>query len=165
MRNARPRHKADPLQNPVGRAIAMKALREDMLAIGIRCLTAPHGSEQRELLAKLAYMLGIGAEVAAVAKVLGDNRAGLHQSLAEVVRMACDGCRWDDAWAAQLQLALEVSAEVMLDNAALAMLVAPGAKGLADDITTGRIRLDAIAPLQWPQHYETNSCQRTSAGA
>lgn len=155
----------DPLQNPVGRAIAMKALRQDMLDIGIKCLTVEHGSEQRALLARLAFMLGVGAEVAAVAKVLGDNRAGLHQSLAEVIRMACDDCRWDDAWAAQLQLALEVSAEVMLDNAVLAMQMVPGARALADDITNGRIRPDAIEPLQWPQGNEKDSCRRTMAVA
>lgn len=159
------RRKADPLQNPVGRAVALQALRQDMLSIGIKCLMAPHGSEQRELLAQLAFMLGIGAEVAAMATVLGDNRAGLHQSLKEVVLMACDGCRWDDAWAAQLQLALEVSAEVMMENTALAMRVMPGARALADDITAGRIRRDAIAPLEWPQHCEKNSCQRLQVAA
>lgn len=141
------RRKADPLQNPVGRAVALQALRQDMLSIGIKCFMAPHGSEQRELLAQLAFMLGIGAEVAAAVPVLGNNREGLHQSLAEVVRMACNGCRWDDAWAAQLQLALEVSAELMTENPRLAMLVFPGAQGLAKDIQDGRIRQDAIAPL------------------
>lgn len=143
----------------------MKALRQDMLDIGIKCLTVEHGSEQRALLARLAFMLGVGAEVAAVAKVLGDNRAGLHQSLAEVVRMACDGCRWDDAWAAQLQLALEVSAEVMLDNTQWAMLVLPGARALADDISAGRIRPDAIEPLVLPENYENDSCKRLPAMA
>ena len=67
------------------------------------------------------------AEVAAVVPVAGDNRAGLHQALAEVVRMACDGARWDASWAAQLSLALEVSAEVMLQDAVHATAVAPGA--------------------------------------
>lgn len=145
------RRKADPLQSPVGRAVALQALRQDMLSIGIKCFMAPHGSEQRELLAQLAFMLGIGAEVAAAVPVLGNNREGLHQSLAEVVRMACNGCRWDDAWAAQMQLALEVSAELMLEHPRQAMLVIPGAKGLAKDIEAGRIRPDAIAPLIWPQ--------------
>lgn len=159
MKKKTARRKADPLQNPVGRAIAMKALRQDMLDIGIKCLTVAHGSEQRALLARLAFMLGVGTEVAAVANVLGNNRAGLHQSLAEVVRMACDGCRWDGAWAAQLQLALEVSAEVMMENAELAMRVMPGARALADDITAGRIRQDALKPLEWPPHYEKNSCE------
>lgn len=79
--------------------------------------------------------------------VAGDNRAGLHQALAEVVRMACDAARWDAGWAAQLSVALEVSAEVMMDDAARAMAVAPGARGLAADVRAGRVRMDAVAPL------------------
>lgn len=146
-----PRRKADPLLTPVGRAVALQNMRVEMLDLGIKCLLVEHGTEQRELLARLAFLLGIGAEVAAAVPVLGNNREGLHQSLAEVVRMACDGCRWDDAWAAQLQLALEVSAELMLEHPRQAMLVIPGAKGLAKDIEAGRIRPDAIAPLIWPQ--------------
>ncbi|MGD9773846.1 hypothetical protein [Diaphorobacter sp.] len=42
----------------------------------------------------------------------------------------------------------------MMDNTALAMRAMPGARALADDITAGRIRPDAIAPLQWPQHLQ-----------
>jgi hypothetical protein len=102
-------------------------------------------------------MIGVGAEVAAVIPVLGDNRAGLHQALEEVVRMACDGCKWSAPWAAQLHLALEISAEVMMDDTILAMRVIPGAKDLAEDIMAGRIRPDAIAPLVMPEHYRNDS--------
>ena len=156
------------LASPVARAIAkreLQALHAQMAAVGDRCLQVAHESEQRELLASLAFMIGVGAEVAAVIPVLGDNRAGLHQALEEVVRMACDGCKWSAPWAAQLHLALEISAEVMMDDTILAMRVIPGAKDLAEDIMTGRIRPDAIAPLVMPEHYRNDSCQRLQTGA
>ena len=156
------------LASPVARAIAkreLQALHAQMAAVGDRCLQVAHESEQRELLASLAFMIGVGAEVAAVIPVLGDNRAGLHQALEEVVRMACDGCKWSAPWAAQLHLALEISAEVMMDDVILAMRVIPGAKDLAEDIMAGRIRPDAIAPLVMPEHYRNDSCQRLNAGA
>lgn len=156
------------ITSPVARAIAkreLQALHAQMTEIGIRCLQVPHESEQRELLASLAFMIGIGAEVAAVVPVLGDNRAGLHQALEEVVRMACDGCRWSAPWAAHLHLAMEVSAEVMMDDSVLAMRVIPGARALADDIITGRIQPDAIAPMELPEHYKNDSCQSLSGGA
>lgn len=137
------------LCSPVGTAVALQGLRQDMLDIGLACLAVEHGSEQRALLARLACLIGIGAEVAAAHPVAGDNRAGLHQALAEVLRMACDGCSWDASWAAQLQLALEVSDELMLEHSRYALKVAPGAKGLADDITAGRVRADAVAPFEW----------------
>ena len=154
------------LRSPVARAIAkreLQALHAQMAAIGDRCLKVAHESEQRELLASLAFMIGVGAEVAAVVPVLGDNRAGLHQALEEVVRMACDGCRWSAHWAAHLHLAMEVSAEVMMDDTVLAMRVIPGARALAADITAGRIKPDAIAPMELPEHYKNNSCERSHA--
>lgn len=166
------RKKIDPIEralsSPVARAIAkreLQALHAQMAAIGDRCLQVAHESEQRELLASLAFMIGVGAEVAAVVPVLGDNRAGLHQALEEVVRMACDGCRWRGPWAAQLHLAMEVSAEVMMDDTVLAMRVIPGARALAADISTGRIKPDAIAPLEMPEHYKNNSCECSHSGA
>lgn len=161
------RQKTDPIEralaSPVARAIAKRelhALQAQMGAIGEQCLQVAHESEQRELLASLAFMIGVGAEVAAVVPVLGENRAGLHQALEEVVRMACDGCRWSANWAAQLHLAMEVSAEVMMDDTALAMRVIPGARALAADITAGRIKPHAIAPLELPEYYKKDSCER-----
>lgn len=138
------------LASPVARAIARRevlAMQGTVRGLALECMYAEHGSEQRELLASVAFIVGIGAEVAAVVPVAGDNRAGLHQALAEVVRMACDAARWDAGWAAQLSVALEVSAEVMMDDAARAMAVAPGARGLAADVRAGRVRMDAVAPL------------------
>lgn len=166
------RKKFDPLEralaSPVARAIAkreLQALHSQMAAIGDRCLQVAHESEQRELLANLAFMIGVGAEVAAVVPVLGDNRAGLHQALEEVVRMACDGCRWSGPWAAHLHLAMEVSAEVMMDDTVLAMRVIPGARALAADIMAGRVLPDAVAPLVMPEHYKNESCERLNAVA
>lgn len=151
--------------NPVGRAVALKNLHEDLLDMGITCLSAEHGSQQRRLLARLAYLIGLGAEVAAAYPVEGDNRAGLHQALTEIVRMACAGCTWDASWAAQLQLAAEVSSELMLQHPTHALRAQPGVKGLADDITAGRVRADSVAPLAWPDHFKNNSCERTAAMA
>ncbi len=136
------------LTSPVGRAVVLRELKREMLNIGLACLVVEHGSEQRQLLSRPALMLGIGAEVASQTPVAGNNRAGLHQSLAEVVRMVCDGCRWDEAWAAQLQLALEVSAELMMEHSALAARVLPGALALQEDIKAGRMQADAIVPFE-----------------
>ena len=156
------------LRSPVARAIAKREIQElhrQVQEVALVCLAVEHGTEQRELLANLAFMIGIGAEVAAVVPVQGDNRAGLHQSLAEVLRMACDGGRWDESWAAQLHVALELSAELMMDNTHHAALVLPGARELAADVKAGRIRPDAIVPFEMPEHYQTDSCERPNAVA
>ena len=156
------------LRSPVARAIAKREIQElhrQVQEVALVCLAVEHGTEQRELLANLAFMLGIGAEVAAVVPVQGDNRAGLHQSLAEVLRMACDGGRWDESWAAQLHIALELSAELMMDNTHHAALVLPGARELAADVKAGRIRPDAIVPFEMPEHYQMDSCKHLQAVA
>lgn len=156
------------LRSPVARAIAKREIQElhrQVQEVALVCLAVEHGTEQRELLANLAFMIGIGAEVAAVATVEGDNRAGLHQSLAEVLRMACDGGRWDESWAAQLHIALELSAELMMDNTHHAALVLPGARGLAADVKAGRIRPEAIVPFEMPANYQIDSCKRSHAVA
>lgn len=156
------------LRSPVARAIAKREIQElhrQVQEVALVCLAVEHGTEQRELLANLAFMLGIGAEVAAVVPVQGDNRAGLHQSLAEVLRMACDGGRWDESWAAQLDIALELSAELMMDNTHHAALVLTGARELAADVKAGRIRPDAIVPFEMPEHYQMDSCKHLQAVA
>ena len=156
------------LRSPVARAIAKREIQElhrQVQEVALVCLAVEHGTEQRELLANLAFMIGIGAEVAAVVTVQGDNRAGLHQSLAEVLRMACDGGRWDESWAAQLHVALELSAELMMDNTHHAALVLPGARELAADVKAGRIWPDAIVPFEMPTHYQIDSCERSHAVA
>ena len=156
------------LRSPVARAIAKREIQElhrQVQEVALVCLAVEHGTEQRELLANLAFMLGIGAEVAAVVPVQGDNRAGLHQSLAEVLRMACDGGRWDESWAAQLHVALELSAELMMDNTHHAALVLTGARELAADVKAGRIRPDAIVPFEMPEHYQMDSCKHLQAVA
>jgi hypothetical protein len=152
------RHRPDPLCTPVGRALALRALRQDMLDIGLACLAVEHASEQRALLSRLAFMIGIGAELAAAFPVQGDNRAGMHQALAEVVRMACDGCTWDAAWAAQMQLALEIAGELMLEHSHHALRMLPSARALADDIAAGRVRADAVAPLEWAEPDAQQHC-------
>ena len=156
------------LRSPVARAIAKREIQElhrQVQEVALVCLAVEHGTEQRELLANLAFMLGIGAEVAAAVPVQGDKRAGLHQSLAEVLRMACDGGRWDESWAAQLHVALELSAELMMDNTHHAALVLPGARELAADVKAGRIRPDAIVPFEMPEHYQMDSCKHLQAVA
>jgi hypothetical protein len=41
------------LRSPVGRAVALREVREEMTSVGLRCLLADDGSDQRELLAAL----------------------------------------------------------------------------------------------------------------
>ena len=53
----------------------------------------------------------------------------------------------------------------MMDNTHHAALMLPGARGLAADVKVGRVRPDAIAPFEMPEHYQMDSCERLQAKA
>lgn len=72
-----------------------------------------------------------------VARAIAKREALAMQATVRNLALAC-------LYAAQLSLALEVSADVVLLDAAHAMAVAPGANALAADVRTGRVRMDAV---------------------
>lgn len=134
----------NPHSAPIWRGNAMRAMARELREKSVAMLMADHGSEQRELLAYLAKLVGIGAEVAARLPPEARNAHGLHHSLAIVVQMACDGDRWDSAWAAQLATAADLSADLLVENGDIAGQVFGGALYLSSSIMAGTIRLDAI---------------------
>ena len=136
--------------SPMEVLMARQTMSANLAKHGQECLSAAHGSEQRELIASLAYLLGISAEVARSIPVAGHNRPGLHQALEVLVEMACEGCRWNADWAAQLATAAEVSVDLFCDYRQLANRSEPAARALAQDIRKGTVRQDAIAPLDLP---------------
>lgn len=142
-RHTRRKH-YNPHAAPIWRGNAMRAMARELRDKSVAMLMADHGSEQRELLAYLAKLVGIGAEVAARLPAEKRNAHGLHHSLAIVVQMACDGAIWDSAWAAQLALAADLSADLLVENGDIAGQVFDGALYLSSSIMAGTIRLNAI---------------------
>ncbi|QPS78581.1 hypothetical protein EZI45_19200 [Delftia tsuruhatensis] len=137
----------NPHRAPIWRGNAMRAMARELREKSVAMLMADHGSEQRELLAYLAKLVGVGSEVAARLPVEKRNAHGLHHSLAIVVQMACDGDRWDSAWAAQLATAADLSADLLVENGDIAAQVFDGAHQLAARILAGTLRPDAIEPV------------------
>lgn len=144
MKKHKKRKHYNPHGAPIWRGNAMRAMARELRDKSVAMLMADHGSEQRELLAYLAKLVGIGAEVAARLPPEERNAHELHHSLAIVVQMACDGARWDSAWAAQLATAADLSADLLVENGDIAAQVFDGAHQLAACILAGTIRADAI---------------------
>ncbi|MNV59439.1 hypothetical protein D3C71_1518630 [compost metagenome] len=140
--------------SPIEKLMAMKNLNVDLLELGLHCMFADHGSEQAELLGSLAYLIGMGAEVARVIPVAGKNRPGLHQALIAVVGMAVDGHRWDKDWAAQLGTAVAISIDLFCSYRQLGRHFEPGARKLSQEVFAGTVRADAIEPLNFPSGNE-----------
>lgn len=140
--------------HPIEAMMIRKKMGDELLGLSIACLMADDGSEQVETLARLSYLIGMGAEVARVIPVAGKNRPGLHQALQAVVDMACDGHRWDKAWAAQLSSATEISIDLFCSYKALALHFEPGARELSQAVLAGTVKANAIEPLNYPNGNE-----------
>lgn len=139
---------------PMMALMVRKNMQPDVVNLGLHCLMTDHQTAQPELLARLAYLLGMGAEIARAIPVSGENRPGLHQALATVVDMAVDGHRWDSSWGAQLSHAVDISIDLFCSYRNLASQFEPGARLLSHDVMVGMVRADVIKPLQLPESIE-----------
>lgn len=80
------------------------------------------GAEVPDDLAELAWHLGLGASIALQLRGAADPRTRrLHGALRSVHGMALNGCRWDAALAAAIELAIGESADLIAANPKLAI--------------------------------------------
>ncbi|QMV74992.1 hypothetical protein HS961_20305 [Comamonas piscis] len=135
--------------SPIEALMVRQSMQADVVNLGLHCMMTDHQTAQPELLARLAYLLGMGAEIARAIPVAGNNRPGLHQALATVVGMAVDGHRWDASWGAQLSLAADISIDLFCSYSNLARRFEPGARLLSHDVMAGTVRADVIKPLEF----------------
>ncbi|MFG5777686.1 hypothetical protein ACFIQF_11490 [Comamonas sp. J-3] len=135
----------------------------DVVQLGLFCMLADHGAEEPELLASLAYLIGMGAEIARAIPVAGQNRPGLHQALIAVVDMTMDGHRWDSSWAAQLGTAAEISIDLFCSYNQLGRHFEPGARQLSQEVKAGTVKADAIAPLNFPSGKDSTKTAAVTA--
>lgn len=139
---------------PMMALMVRKRMQSDVVDLGVHCLMTDHHTAQPELLARLAYLLGMGAEIARAIPVAGDNRPGLHQALATVVAMAVDGHRWDASWGAQLSLAVDISIDLFCNYRNLASQFEPGARLLSQHVMAGTVSADVIRSVEFPNGNE-----------
>lgn len=139
---------------PMMALMVRKNMQPDVVNLGLHCLMTDHQTAQPELLARLAYLLGMGAEIARAIPVAGENRPGLHQALATVVGMAVDGHRWDASWGAQLSHAVDISIDLFCSYCNLARRFEPGARLLSRHVMAGTVSADVIGPVEFPNGNE-----------
>ncbi len=138
----------NPFAAPIWRGHAMLGMASELRTRSVAIMLAEHGSHQRELLAFLGKVVGLGAEVAAKAPGESTNARGLHQALAAIVAMACDSARWDADWAPELAQAAEVAADLIVEHGGIAGPLFASADALAQSIAAGTIRPNAIEPVK-----------------
>lgn len=131
--------------NPVLAAVAVEKQRQLNLTLGALVALADDGQEQRDLLANLASIIGIGAEIAV--NVNKDHPAArrLHGTLRTITQMALNGCRWKADHALVIAEDLDTAHQLAQDYPKIGLAAAPACQALARAILNGTLPPDAIA--------------------
>ena len=131
--------------NPVKAAIAVENQRQLILTLGALVALADDGQEQRELIANLACVIAVGAEIAVHVNRHHPLARRLHGTLRTITDMAQNGCRWRKACALVIAEDLETSHQLAQDFPQIGLAAAPACQALARDILNDRLHPDAIA--------------------
>lgn len=158
----RTRRPALPKGNPVARALALQTMDEHLRSVGVHVYMQQEGEESADLLADLAWVIGVGAETAhRTAPGQADSRR-LHGALRSVVQMAATGCRWQRLHAQPLYAAAQDAKALLVRHRAIAEQMTEGADYLAAQVRAGRATLDMVAGAEI---YPTTPATTTGAAA
>lgn len=149
---ARPRFTPPPQRrqsyrgpNPVKAAVAIEQQRQLTMNLGVLVALADDGQEHRELLANLAAVIGVGAEIAAHVYQGQPLARRLHGTLRSITHMALDGCIWKQAHARVIVEDLETAHQLAQAFPQVGLAAAPACQALSRDILNDRLHRDAIA--------------------
>lgn len=127
--------------SPVTAAVTQQALRHSAQSLAIRVYLTEDGEVDRDLLSQLAFVIGLGAEVA-----LGTGGArSLHGALRSLLAMAVDGGRWQSAQAGLMHRMVDEALSLSLKHTPLAMERMGNALWVSGRILRGEARMDDVA--------------------
>lgn len=130
--------------HPVATAVAKQAMAEHMTTIGINIYLMVDGEPPRDLLSHLGWIIGIGAEIAAI-KTPGTAQAKrLHAALRTTIAIG-EANAWQCAQAPTLSNAADEAKSLLIGHADLALRLIPEADWIAARIRDGIVRLSDVA--------------------
>lgn len=130
-----PSKRRNALANPVAKAIAVQQIHQHLRGIQTLAYLLQDGEDAASELAHMAWILGLGCEVAFS---LHDDQLArqLHSALRTVHGLALDGYRWKASVAPMVDTQLSVAARLITEQANTAWTMLAGAEWLAHRITT-----------------------------
>lgn len=149
--HGRRRHRAmaeiPAYRNPVAAAVARQRMKAAARDERIGALLMQQDEDATDLLAHLAWIIGLGAEIAL--QVHGSHHATLrrlHGALRSVAAMCLHhGYRWQASQAVALQEALAEAHQLISAEPAIATRYTRGADWLASVISRHQLPADAVA--------------------
>lgn len=131
--------------HPAAQALARSELASMMRTLRIDLYQLQAGEDARKTLARLALMLGLGAEVAAQIGIQPADARRLHSTLRTAIGMAVAGCRWAPQHAPVFDDAAKLAHHLIRCHEPLAGRCLPGGMALRAAVEDGSIRLTDVA--------------------
>lgn len=129
----------------IGVAVAREQMRSHMIDFSIALFMRDDGAPAGDLLAHLAWVLAIGAEIAAQQEFGSPLAKRLHAAVRTVVQMSATGNRWQAAQAGVLQEAAAEAKDLISANPIQPAARRDDAEWLASRVQAGAVTLADVA--------------------
>ncbi len=137
--------RANPHANPVAIAMAAARMRSHLRTVGIELFMTGDGEQATGLVSHLAWIIGMGAEIAANLMPGNDVAKRQHMVLRNLVQIATEGCTWRSSLAEPVWDAALEANRLLMAHPTIGLAVQAGADSLADSIKTGSVRMADVA--------------------
>lgn len=144
--------------NPIAVAMAKHKMRSHLRTISIEIFLLQEGEFAKGLIAHIAWVIGLGAEIAAQTNPGSAQAKRLHSMLRNVVQLAIDGCTWRVELAEPIHQASQAAGDLLMKHADLAMACVPDADYIASRIDNAEIQMSDIAGAEVYQRLEAHAC-------
>ncbi|WP_422015224.1 hypothetical protein [Roseateles sp.] len=125
--------------------MATNRMRNHLRTVGIELFMTSDGETARGLVSHLAWIVGIGAEIAANTAPGSDLARRQHAMLRNLVQIATEGCAWRAALAEQIWTAAQEGHDLMVRHPTLGLAVLAGADHLAARVAAGDVCISDVA--------------------
>ena len=132
-------------ENPIARAVAKRRMGSLLADIAIKAHLTADGQVDRDLIANLAFIIGLGAEVSVRLDNDLDRAKRLHAALRTLLAMSVDGGRWQAAQTSRLYGLAKEGQALAIDHVNLGMQAHPAASALSARIAEGVATMADVA--------------------
>ncbi len=132
-------------ENPIARAVAKRRMGSLLADIAIKAHLTADGQVDRDLIANLAFIIGLGAEVSVRLDNDLDRTKRLHAALRTLLAMSVDGGRWQAAQTSRLYGLAKEGQALAIDHVILGMQAHPAASALSARIAEGVATMADVA--------------------
>ena len=137
-------------ENPIARAVAKRRMGSLLADIAIKAHLTADDQVDRDLIANLAFVIGLGAEVSVRLDNDLDRTKRLHAALRTLLAMSVDGGRWQAAQTSRLYGLAKEGQALAIDHVNLGMQAHPAASALSARIAEG---VATMADVAWAEVY------------